>query len=40
MVWHMAEAGGYVEVLEKTWDWAEELKLTPNELKEMFLSFR
>ena len=37
--WHMAAESGYVEVLNKLWDWAKELQLKPEELRnEVLLS--
>ena len=32
-VWNFAVGGGYVEVLEKLWDWAKELQLKADELR-------
>jgi hypothetical protein len=31
--WHKAAKYGKVEVFEKLWDWAKELQLKPNELR-------
>ena len=35
--WHEAAQGGHVEVLEKLWDWANELLLKPEELRNEIL---
>jgi hypothetical protein len=32
-VWHMAADNGRVEVIQKFWDLAKEMKLTPEKLK-------
>ena len=32
--WHMAADNGHLEVLEKLWDWAKELQLKPEELRD------
>jgi hypothetical protein len=31
--WHIAAESGHVEVLVKLWDWAKELQLNPEELR-------
>jgi len=31
--WHMAAGTGHVEILQKVWDWAKELQLKPEELR-------
>jgi len=33
MVWYVAAEGGQIELLEKMWDWAKELQLKPEELR-------
>ena len=32
--WHMAAGRGKVDILEKLWDWAKELELKPEELRD------
>ena len=37
--WHEAAEGGQVELLEKLWNWAKELKVKPEEIRnELLLS--
>jgi len=36
--WHIAAKNGRVELLEKLWEWAEELQLKPEELRKEMLS--
>jgi len=31
--WHIAAETGKIEVLERLWDWAKELQLNPEEIK-------
>jgi hypothetical protein len=33
MSWHMTAETGQVEILEKLWEWAKELQLKPEELR-------
>jgi hypothetical protein len=35
--WHNAARVGHVEVLEKLWEWAKELQLKPEELRNQLL---
>ena len=34
--WHMAAGEGDVELLEKLWDWAKELQVKPEDLRNKF----
>jgi len=37
--WHMAASEGHIEILQKLWEWAKELHLNPEELRnEVWLS--
>ena len=34
MAWHMAAGEGHVKILEKLWDWAKEMQLKPEQLRD------
>jgi hypothetical protein len=40
MAWNIAAGKGQVEILEKLWDFAKELQLKPDELKNELFCFK